>query len=155
MRKIIFSGSLLASIVSCQSDGGTEVLNQAVSFTQIGKNNLYGNGGENIPSGKVVINDVVTWENLLEQVDTVNPVSSEFIETDIDFAAFTVIAIFDEIRLSAGYDVEIVSVSKTDGAITVDVENHDGGSGAAATVITQPFNIVKIPHTTLPVAFEY
>lgn len=156
MRKIIFSGLLLAAMVSCQSDDAATTNNEPVllEFTAIGKENLYGNGVEDIDEGNIVINDNEAWQNLLEHMTAVNGLPWNFGNTEIDFSQWTVIATFDKIQAYGGFSIDVVSVSKEEAQVIVDIEKSSGGSGAAATIITQPFHIVRIPKTTLPITFE-
>ncbi|MHA3788105.1 protease complex subunit PrcB family protein [Flavobacterium hauense] len=159
MRKIIFSGLLLAAMVSCQSDDAATTNSQkndpvVLEFTSVGKENLYGNGAEDIGESNLVINDNDAWQNLLAEMTAVNTLPLNFGDTNIDFSQWTVIATFDKIQSYGGFSIDVVSVTEGDTQIVVDVEKSSGGPGAAATVITQPFHIVKIPKTSLPVTFE-
>lgn len=159
MRKIIFSGLLLAALMGCQSDDPEATNNQngdpvAVAFTSVGKENLYGNGAEDIDESNLVINDSSAWQDLLDQMTFVNDLPPGFGDTNVDFEQWTVIASFDQIQSYGGFSIDVISVTEKDGQIVVDIEKSGGGQGAATTVITQPFHIVKIPKTTLPVTFE-
>jgi len=156
MRRIIFSALLLAAMVGCQNDDAATTNNEPalLEFTVVGKENLYGNGAEDIDEGNLVINDDASWQALLGKMTAVNNLPSNFGDTNIDFSQWTVIASFDQIQAYGGYSVDVVSVTEEDEQIVVDIEKSGGGQGAAATVITQPFHIVKIPKTTLPVTFE-
>ncbi|PZR19536.1 MAG: hypothetical protein DI539_13655 [Flavobacterium psychrophilum] len=159
MRKIIFSGLLLAAMVSCQNDDASTTNNSnsdpsLVEFTSVGKENLYGNGAEEINESNLVINDNAAWQDLLGQMTTVNDLPFGFGDPNVDFSQWTVIATFDKVQMSGGFAIDVVSVTEENGGVVVDVEKTGGGSGAEATVITQPFHIVKIPKTNLPVTFE-
>jgi hypothetical protein len=159
MRKIIFSGLLLTVLIGCQSDDPQATNGQngdpvAVEFTSVGKENLYGNGVEEINESNLVINDAAAWQDLLDQMTLVNDLPTGFGDTNIDFTQWTVIASFDQIQSYGGFSIDVMSVTEEDEQIVVDIEKSGGGQGAAATVITQPFHIVKIPKTTLPVTFE-
>jgi len=156
MKRIILSAALAVSLYSCQSDE-SEALNTndgpiAVEFTEIGDQELM--GSENFTASNLVIDNDADWNALKIQMDLYNPYSEGFTETDIDFSQFKIIAVIDELRNHGGFDINIVSVSRDREQITVNVEHSDSGPGNAATVLTQPFHIVKIQQTDLPVVFE-
>ncbi|MGQ2984966.1 protease complex subunit PrcB family protein [Flavobacterium sp.] len=156
MKRIILSAALAVSLYSCQSDeSGALNTNDdpiAVEFTVIGDQELM--GSENFPASNLVIDNDADWNALKTQMDLYNPYSEGFTETDIDFSQFKVIAVIDELRNNGGNDINIVSVSRDREQITVNVEHSDSGPGNVATVLTQPFHIVKIEQTDLPVVFE-
>lgn len=156
MRKIIFSALLLASLTGCQSDDPATTNNNpvAVDFALVGRENLYGNGSEQISESNLVINDTPAWQALLDQMTTANTLPLDFGNTDIDFSQWTVVAVFDQVQMSGGYAIDVVSIESDNTSVIVDVEKSNGGEGAEATVITQPYHIVKMPKTNLPVTFE-
>jgi hypothetical protein len=155
MKKIIFSGLLLATMVSCQSDDAATTNNNsiAIDFGTLGKENLYGNGVEGINESNIVVNDDTSWEILLDQMTTVNNLPWNF-GPNVDFTQSTVIATFDKVQMSGGFAIDIISVTEGNGKVVVDIEKSEGGEGAATAIITQPYHIVIIPKTTLPVTFE-
>lgn len=147
---------LAAFIVSCQNDEGQPLTSGndpiAVGFTLIGDGELMGD--ENITGSNLVIDNEADWNALKTQMDLFNPYSQYFTETDIDFSAYKVIAVIDELRTSGGYDITIASITDNDGQLVVDVENSNPTEANVTTVMTQPFHIIKIPNTDLPVVFE-
>ena len=156
MKRIILTMALGLSLFGCQSEE-SELLAAndgpvAVEFTQIGKNEMM--GAENVPEANLVIDNAEDWNTLKAQMDQFNQYTSGFDETEIDFSLYRVIAVIDEVRMYGGYSIDVVSVSNDRDRIVVDVERSEGGPGAGATVITQPFHIVKIPVSDLPVVFE-
>ena len=120
--------------------------------TLIAKDNLFGNGDKGIIEQNLEITDQNTWDNLISQMNSVNSVSDNFSEIDIDFSQYKVIAIFDEIRGNGGHSLELNIMSNSENIIVniTDVVPE----GNATTVITQPFNIVKILNSDLPIIFE-
>ena len=84
MKKILI---LLLSvfILSCNSDNTTQREMTNIESTLIAKGNLYGNGAEGIVEQNVVISNQLTWNALIDQMDSVNNVSDGFTETEINF----------------------------------------------------------------------
>ncbi|MDP3314060.1 protease complex subunit PrcB family protein [Lutibacter sp.] len=141
--------TMIIGLTSCNKND--DELN-LVKFTLIGQNNLYGNGAENITKQKLVISELNSWNELIDKMNTVNDVSDEFTETDIDFANFIVIAVFDKVYGNGGHSIDIIKITKNENKVIVTIENILGGGATA--IMTQPFHIVKIPKTDKLIIFE-
>jgi len=120
--------------------------------TLIAKDNLFGSGEEGIVEQNLIISDLTTWNNLITQMNSVNNVTDNFTETEIDFSAYKIIAAFDQIRGSGGHSLEL-DIMSTSENIIVDVTTIAAGE-IATSVITQPFIIIKIPNSNLPILFR-
>lgn len=123
-----------------------------IESTLIAKDNLFGSGEEGIVEQNLIISDLTTWNNLITQMNSVNNVTDNFTETEIDFSAYKIIAAFDQIRGSGGHSLEL-DIMSTSENIIVDVTTIAAGE-IATSVITQPFIIVKIPNSNLPILFR-
>ncbi len=120
-----------------------------ISFTEIGKGALYGNGQEGIPESVLTISNNNEWQNLISQMNAVNNTSDSFTETDINFNEFMIIAIFLEVKPS-GLVVETENVVENENSITISTLETEG----ATAVMTQPFSIIKIPKTEKTILLE-
>lgn len=145
---ILFLAVLLQGCSSSEADFESRNIQPVL----IGKGNLYGNGAENIARQNRVIHNAADWNSLIQQMDTRNPVSNTFTETNIDFGAFQVIAIFDEIKNSGGHTIDITGIAENETNINVTVQNLN--TGDATSIMTQPFHIVKIPKSKKAVVFR-
>jgi len=141
--------TIIIGLTSCNKND--DELN-LVEFTQIGQNNLYGNGEENIIKQNLVILESNSWNELIDKLNTVNYVSEEFTETNIDFDNFIVIAVFDKIYGNGGHSIDIIKITENENKVIVTNENILRGD--ATYVMTQPFHIVKIPKTDKLIIFE-
>lgn len=148
MKPFILILSLLF-VVGCSDDDNNAFEARTIDATEIAKGALYGNGEEGITASGLVINSTADWQSLVAQMNTVNNVSDEFYETDIDFDAFTVLALFLEIK-GNGWEVAISEITENESDIVVSKTETE----AVNSVITQPFCIVKIPKTNKPIVFE-
>ncbi|WP_206735983.1 protease complex subunit PrcB family protein [Aequorivita sp. KMM 9714] len=137
-------------VFSCNTDDDTKIV--SIQSILISKDNLYGNGGEGINKQNIVITDDGVWNDLITQMNTINNVSDNFSETEIDFSEYTVIAVFDEIKGNGGHSLELNITSNPEN-IMVNITDL-APNGNATTVITQPYHIVKIKKTVLPIVFE-
>lgn len=118
----------------------------------IGEGSLYGNGDEGIPKQQIIIDTEAEWHALKKQMDRVNPVSEQFTPKDIDFKTHQVIAVFENVKTTGGYHIDMaLETSKTQRTITV---NTKAPEGMATTVMTQPFKIIAIPRMDTPIIFQ-
>jgi hypothetical protein len=113
---------------------------------------LYGAGSEGIAKQNLAIQTQEEWNNLITAMNSVNNVSNNFTETDIDFSKYQVLAIFDEVKGSGGWSIDITGVTEYQDEIIVTVENLQ--KGGTATVMTQPYYIVKIPKSDKKIIFD-
>lgn len=118
----------------------------------IAKDNLYGAGDEGINQQNLVITDQNAWDTLMTQMNSVNNVTEVFSETAIDFSIYKVVAVFDVVRGNGGHQLDLNIVEETD-HIAINI-THIVPEGLVTFVMTQPYHIVKIPITDLPIVFE-
>ncbi len=138
-------------VMSCSSDD-TETTTTTIETTLIGKGNLYGSSSQGVDEQNLVINNQTDWDALITLLDAANNTSDSFTETDIDFTTFTVLVAIDQVRGNGGHVLDIaVSANPENVVVTV---TDLVPQGNATTVITQPYHIVKIPKTTLPIVFQ-
>ena len=154
MKAIIKTVMLSVFFVACSTDdtpAGQQLL-VAPEPQEVAKGDLYGNGQEGIPQQFLVISNQMEWESLKAQMDAVNSVTENFVETEIDFSQYTLIAAFDQIRGTGGHSIDITSIDETPDMLHVTVEKLLNGNLTA--VMTQPYHIVKIPATTKAIVFN-
>jgi len=148
MKKIILLILIAMMLIACP--GPDDDFNPiTIETILIGKGNL--SGSENIPQQNLIIIDDDAWTQLRSQMDSINDVTSNFSEVEIDFTTHQIIAIFDEIKPNAGHSLD-VSVTEYDNEINVIIIDLEP-EGNATTVITQPYLIVKIPINDKPIIF--
>lgn len=114
-----------------------------IEYFTIGKGELYGNGKENLQTQSVLITNAVEWNNLVEKMDSYNNVSNSFVEKNIDFEKFVVLAVIDSIRPTL-YNIEIDGIVEDASVVSAFVKRQSKD----ATVVCQPFCIVKIKKST-------
>ena len=137
---LLFALFLFGTISSCtKSSTATEI-----QKTVIGTDDLYGNGSEGFTQQNIVIYDAVSWNDLLVKMNSNSNVSDNFTETNIDFTSYSVIAVFDKVLGNSGNSVTVLSVFEDDNNVTVELK-YNYYTGVGLTVMTQPFQIVKVP----------
>lgn len=144
---IAILSSFLFFSLSCEKETNEPkpFQSHSVDFTDIKTGIL--NGEEGITQSNMVITNTTDWQNLINQMNTINNVIDSTIQ--IDFDEFLVIAIFLEVKTS-GWQVEISEIIENETNIVVSKIEQE----SATTHITQPFCIVKIPTTDKPIIFE-
>ncbi len=121
---------------------------KALDLTLIGKGNVSGSGAENLNKQNVVITDSIQWQLLLSEMDSHRSVSSSLTETNIDFDKFQLIVIIDSVRPNlCEINIKSITENKSDISVCIEKTSYD------ATVVTQPFCIVKIGKTNKNINF--
>jgi len=151
MKGLLFILVLTIFIGCIKNDD--EFLSFTISPILIGNGDLGGNGKENITKQKLIISSNETWVELMNKMNSVNYETANFTETEIDFSNFIILAVFDEIKMSGGYTIEITSVVENQNNLTVTIHLLSP-KGVAPGVITQPYHIVKIPKTEKIIFFN-
>ncbi len=118
---------------------------EEIVFRTISKGTLFGNGIEGILEEKFTIKNEKQWQVFLNKINSVNNVSSSFSEININFSNHNIICVFDTIRNTGGYAIEIerVFVEKKNLNIVYN-KKEPGPMEMVTTIITQPYHIVKI-----------
>ncbi len=144
------------AVISCQNK--KKVAQSTISYpirvewSLVGKGNLLGNHSEGIESGSLWITGQQEWRDLVDKINTNNPVSDSFIENEIDFAKFDVIATFDEVRPHSGFIVAIDSVIEDARNRLVYISLRDKKRGFEMP--SQPYYLIKVPKSTKTVMFQ-
>lgn len=153
MKKIILSGLLLVSMAGCQSDDAAPTNNPdsgSVQFENVKQDML---SGDAVSSGNYVVKTDEQWNVFKEMVNAAYQEDIDALEgVEVDFTAYDVIATVDEWHPNGGHLIDIASITNIDDVIIVSVEAT--GEGDGTTLVMQPFHIVKIQKTTLPITFE-
>ncbi|MDR2407214.1 MAG: protease complex subunit PrcB family protein [Bacteroidales bacterium] len=122
------------------------------TFVLIAQGVLYGNGREGITKQNSVITTATDWEDLQTAMNSINNVTDSFTETNIDFSKYQIIAVFDNIRFNDGWTIAITDIIVYRDSIVVTIQNIEKGN--TDFIITQPYYIVKIPLSEIPIIFH-
>lgn len=149
MKQIITLFSFLFLLTSCSNDSNS---NQSdVSFSTVVQKDLSPSDQKPIAETKVVITDIQAWNAFITKISVVNEESKYFIDTNIDFTKFQIIAVIDQKYLNGGHTIDITKIAENKNNIYVKVEKLHTGN--IATVLTQPYHIVKIAKSSKKVIF--
>ena len=145
MRLILCA--FLFGVLGCSStiQPSKTLKKEEIVFSTISKGTLFGNGIEGILEEKFTIKNEKQWQVFLNKINSVNNVSSSFSEININFSNHNIICVFDTIRNTGGYAIEIerVFVEKKNLNIVYN-KKEPGPMEMVTTIITQPYHIVKI-----------
>lgn len=150
MKKIFLMAILSIVLVSCSSDDNNESFSsQNIDFTLIAKGSPNIAFYDNSDVENIVFTNSSDWDNFLSEISNSVNVEITFLETNVDFDNFQVIAVVRELQ-PTGNEVEITNIVEYQDTILVTVIFIEGD----ATILSQPFHIVKIPKSDKPVVFE-
>lgn len=156
MKKIILTTITALLLFSCQSDDTDPLDNPdavVVDFDTVIKNEF---SGEPLDAGEFIINTDAEWVQFTELANSVYNGQWEPLEgISIDFESHTAIVVLHDFFGNGGHFIEITSIDEAGGMINIMVDKSADIDGNATSVHCQPYHIVTIPKTTLPVAFEY
>ena len=114
-------------------------------FISISRALLMGDGEEGIEQSTLVIQSEKDWNDLVTKMNSVNKVSESFSELPVQFPHETVIVVFDKVRSSGGFKLEVVKLDYQDKITTVQYKIVKPKPGSkVTTVMTQPYHIVKM-----------
>ena len=153
IKKILVLLIAVFSFSSCNNNDDEPFTPINIEFEVIGSGNLFGGGAEEILQGNYIVNNQSDWNLLLNKMNSFNPgTTSDFTTNNINFQTHIIIAVFDEVRMNNGFLINIENITENQDNLTVDVVQSNPGS--IQSVITQPYQIVRIPITNKPIVFE-
>jgi hypothetical protein len=151
LKKLTLIFVIYSSFLSCSDDDNEPFTPVNIEFEVIGSGNL--TGMEDIAPGNNVINNQNDWNILINNMNSINSDTTNFFTTNnINFQTHIIIAVFDEIRTNPGRTIAITNIIENQNSINITV--LPVGPGGAQNVITQPYQIVRIPITNKPIVFE-
>lgn len=116
----------------------------------VAKGSLGGREKYVIPRKNIIITKNEEWEALKTEVK-LSKSAYVFIDEDIDFSKYQLIAVFDEVRPSTGWTIDITNITAYKNEIVVKVENLRVG---LLNALSQPFEIVKLPVSKKETVFD-
>ena len=145
MRLILCTFLLVLLGCSSTIQSSKTLKKEEIVFSTISKGTLFGNGIEGILEEKFTITNEKQWQVFLNKINSVNNVSSSFSEININFSNHNIICVFDTIRNTGGYAIEIerIFIEKKNLNIVYNKKETDPME-MVTTIITQPYHIVKI-----------
>jgi len=158
MKQIITLFSFIFLLTACSnnsdsSNGPEENQPQSeVTFSLIGQKDLSPDEKNEIPKTNLVIQDGKSWVDFTAKLNVRNQETNYFTETNIDFTKYQIIAVVDQKYMNGGHSIDITSITEDDNSLFVKVENLKTGN--IASVITQPYHIVKIVKSNKKVVFK-
>lgn len=123
-----------------------------IEWSLVGNGNLLGNHSEGIEAGSLWIRGQQEWRDLVDKINTNNRVSDTFIENDIDFTQFDLIATFDKVRPHSGFIIAVDSIIEDANNRLVYISWRDKKRGFEMP--SQPYYLVKIPKSKKTIMFQ-
>ena len=149
MKQIITLFTILFLLTGCSND--EENSSQTiVQFSVIAQGDPSPSQTENIPKSNLVIKNTESWNTFLSKMSSYE--TSKFSETNVDFTKYQIIVVFDQVYGNGGHSIDITKITENNNRIFVKVEKLLKGN--IATVVTQPYHIVKIAKSSKKVVFK-
>lgn len=143
-------------VISCRDKKSEKQSNikypVSIEWSLVGNGNLLGNHSEGIEAGSLWITGQQEWRDLVDKINTNNRVSDTFIENDIDFTRFDLIATFDKVRPHSGFIVAVDSIIEDTNNRLVYISWRDKKRGFEMP--SQPYYLVKIPKSKKTIMFQ-
>jgi hypothetical protein len=141
------------TVYSCSTpNDSSNMIN--VESELIAKGDLSGIGTEDISNQYFSLTDQTEWVNFISQIDAINEVSSEFSQQNIDFSKYVVIAVIDEIRNTSGYAIDLEIKTNYEQIYIGSSLSSPDSDEIVLPVLSQPYHIVKIAKTNLPIDIQ-
>jgi hypothetical protein len=140
----------LCVIVASAAQGplAANLAQMAISVTTIQKGNF---SGIREPL-QIVVRAQDEWEKLWKRHTAIQ--SPPSLPPAVNFATEMVIGLFAGEKTTGGYDSEITSVEIKDGRLEVFyTEKAPPPGGIGIQALTQPFHLIKLPRSDIPVVF--
>lgn len=130
MRKIFLVALASLGLMACSNDDSNSTEQDfepvALEVNTVLQNNLGGNGQEGIGAENRVISNVSQWNQLIDEIDYtddgVNGIVATLEAVTIDFDNEDVLAVFEEIKNSGGYSIDIVKVEEQEKKVVVTID---------------------------------
>lgn len=152
---ILAFSSILIFGMNCSTSKKTALVTPGdMTYTIINSGNMFGAGEEGLAAGIIAASNMEEMNAVIDQINSVNPEIKDSIISDIHFFdEYMLVFIFDKIRGSGGHSLDIKSISNTGENIIV-TTREIAPNGQASTVMTQPYVILKIEQSSLPIQLE-
>ena len=98
----------LLLLLGCKSTNTNTLKLNEVSFKTVSKGVLFGNGIEGIPKSNFTINNAKEWKIFLKKTALSN--NTNFSIEPIDFSKQLFVCVFDNIRNTSGFKIEIENI---------------------------------------------
>ena len=146
--RIVVSIFLLI-LFGCKST--TTKINE-VSFQTVSKGVLFGDGVEGISESNISFTNAKDWKSFLEKINTPNT----FSKVTIDFSEQQLLCVFDTIRNTSGYKIEIKNILiENKGIKIIYTSAKPSAKEMVNMVITQPYHLVTINKREEEVTFMH
>ena len=131
----------LLILVACKSTNTSTLKTNEVSFKTVSMGVLYGDGTEGISESNFSIRNAKDWNIFLNTINA----SNRFSKVAIDFSKQQLLCVFDRIRNTSGFKIEIENIFiEKSGLKTIYTTSKPLATTMVNMVVTQPYHIVII-----------
>lgn len=115
---------------------------------------MYGAGEEGLAAGIIAASNTEEMNKLINKMNSVNEEINKPLISDVHFFDESMLLfIFDKERGSGGHVIQVETITNTGTEISVAVKEI-APNGPASTVLSQPYTILQLKKSTLPVQLK-
>lgn len=151
---LAFSSVLFFGMNCSTSKKNTSIPPGEMTYTIIKSGNMYGAGEEGLAAGIIAASNTEEMNNLINKMNSVNEEINKPLISDVHFFNESMLLfIFDKVRGSGGHVIQVETITNTGTEISVAVKEI-APNGPASTVLSQPYTILQLKKSTLPVQLK-
>lgn len=136
------------------SKKNTSITPGEMTYTIIKSGNMYGAGEEGLAAGIIAASNTEKMNKLINKMNSVNEEINKPLISDVHFFDESMLLfIFDKVRGSGGHVIQVETITNTGTEISVAVKEI-APNGPASTVLSQPYTILQLKKSTLPVQLK-
>ena len=111
---------------------------------------MFGAGEEGLAAGIIAASNTVEMNFLINKMNGVNEEIKESLISDVHFFdEYMLVFIFDKLRGSGGHSLDVKNILNAGKNIIV-TAHEIAPNGPASTVMTQPYVVLKVKKSSLP-----
>lgn len=152
---ILAFSSVLFFGMNCSTSKKTALISPGeMTYTIIKSGNMFGAGEEGLADGIIAVSNTEQMNDLINKINGVNEEIKESLISDVHFFDESMLVfIFDKVRGSGGHSLKIETITNSGNEIIVTVKEI-APNGPASTVMTQPYVVLKVKKSTLPIQLK-
>jgi hypothetical protein len=134
---------IIVILFACRSSKDIQTETRQIDFTIVSSSQIYGAGEEGLNNSAQIVNSQAEYEKITQKMSSVNTIDLNFEPENNYFEDKTLIFIFDQVRGSAGYTFAVQRITQNKNKLVLQIDSARP-EGMAATVMTQPFQVIEV-----------
>ena len=145
---------MICFIIGCSKDNNGIVPEEEFVFKNILKSETGLANPFQVPKQQLIIKTLAEWKLLLSKMNSDDQNTCKLATADLNFDAYSIVAVIDEVKGSTGYVVTITNVVEHTEKLIITIKYTTLNNPTSGPMNTQPFHIIKIHKTNKPIEFN-